>query len=283
MSGIRFRRDVFFRLRIKFRKLINSCPRRLRIFAGPLLGGLIGLMGGIPGFLIGILLGSLLARLFAQSRSDVSILNYFDYPGSQYFYESEPGLAAWCALGVFLVSKNYAGELSGPPVSEEIIIKQVTLAACNIFTGQNTDPSLIEHFSRLAWSRGERLNPDLLSESLSARRVPLGDAGKLGGALFSLAESEKARTCAREIRLILDPAWDDTAEALNRGREMPGDPWKILGLPPGTALKEVKTHYRKLAKLFHPDELQILDEKHRETAAQAFMAIREAYMHITGG
>jgi len=257
----------FYRLRFYARRLINRCPRRLRILGGPILGGSIGLIGGIPGLLIGVLLGYLLGELFVQSRRDRKVFDYFENPGSQQFYEGEGGLAAWCALGVLI-----AAETSDALQSSEKIIKQVVLAACHVFTGFLADPSLMEHFSRLAFARRDDLNPDLLAESLLARSSL--DKENLARGLIALAEGEKAKKLAREIRLILSPAMEDDYE--------PKDPWKILGLPQGTPLKEIKFHYRRLAKQFHPDNLQILDEKRQKTAAQAFMTIKEAYKQITG-
>ena len=254
------------RLRLNVRRLINRCPKRLRVLGGPILGGAIGLIGGIPGFLIGLLLGYLLGELVVQSRRDRQIFEYLENPGPQQFYESEPGLAAWCALGVLLVSDSS----DAPAAASEKIIKQVVLGACYLFTG--ADPSLMGHFSRLALSGRNRLNPDLLAESLAARSRL--DKGNLARGLSALAEGEKSKSLAREIRLILNPAMEDDVELK--------DPWKILGLPQGTPLKEVKFHYRRLAKQFHPDELQILDEKRQQAAAQAFMTIKEAYKQISG-
>jgi DnaJ like chaperone protein len=161
------------------------------------------------------------------------------------------------------------------------------------FTGPLTDPFLIEHFSRLALSNRDRLNKDLLAESLMSRRAfspeakactgssgSRKDLGDLGRTLSRLATGEKARRLAREIRLVFDPV--SQGEHPEDEQEIPGksDPWKILGLPPGTPLREVKALYRRLAKQFHPDELEVLDEQRRETAARAFIAIKEAYQEI---
>lgn len=302
------------RFRIAVQRLIRRCPRRLRVLVGPLLGGFIGIiMGAVPGLLIGLLLGYLLRELFIQFGQDRKILDYFENPGFQQFYEAEPGLAAWCALGI-LIAQEASLEISGkiPPETSntsptdlsvssagEKTLNEVILGASRVF-GFRADPSLIEHFSRLALSNWNSLNPDLLAESLAARRVSSPaytaasetqttgvlqgsreDLRNLGRGLRSLATGEKARMLARQICLILDPAMEDEKEPEPSGSENKKDPWKILGLPPGTPLKEVKIHYRRLAKQFHPDELISLDEKHRETAASAFVAIKEAYREVS--
>jgi len=263
-------------VKLNIKRLYRRIPRRLRAFAGPVLGGLIGTIGGSPGFLIGFLLGYLLGELAVQSLNDRKILDYLENPSSQKFYEGEPGLAAWCALAVLVVSKK-----EDPEPSFEKTRKQVILGACHAFTDPRAEPGLMEHFSRLAWSKKEILNSDLLAESLASRRVSGGNAGYLGRCLCILAEGEKAKIFAREIRLILDPNSHDDDEPENLNVELEKDPWKILGLAPGTPLREVKAHYRRLAKQFHPDELQILDEKQRETAGRAFMAIKEAYKQVS--
>ena len=276
---------LFSRFRINTGRLINRLPHRLRVFGAPLLGGLIGLIGGIPGLLIGLLLGYLLGQLFVQSGRNRRILAYFENPGSQQFYEGEPGLAAWCALAVLVASEN-SGDNSGAPAPAEKILKEAALEASCVFTSPLADPFLVEHFSRMALSSRNNLNPDLLAESLIARRIPLGAQGNmatLGRGLSSLAGGEKAKALARQIRRILgiSPEDEDSEISASENHGMSGDPWKILGLPPGTSLREVKAHYRRLAKQFHPDNFVLLDEKHRETAARAFIAIQEAYKKIS--
>lgn len=292
--------------RIAAGRLIRRRPRWFRAVEGPLLGGLIGLVGGIAGLLIGLLLGYLLKELFSRAVINRKILDYFENPKAQKFPEGEPGLAAWCALGALIASEApFPGNVPGASraaetgedlpafgLFEEAIIKKTALAASRAFTGPGAEPALIELFVRLALSCRDKLNPDLLAESLAARRAapgtragrrPPGKTGDLGLALLSLAENEKALRLAREIRRIVDPAPGGEKKPPHSASETLRDPWKILGLPPGTSLKEVKAHYRRLAKQFHPDELQILDENRRETAARAFMAIKEAYQQLSGG
>jgi len=288
-SGIRL---FLTKIRIKIKAITNRCPRQLRKFEKPLIGGLIGLIGGIPGFFIGLLLGYLLGELFVQTFRDKKIIEYLENPGSQQLNESEPGLAAWCALGILIAAENQAdssvdssldfsldSSLDSPANSSERILKQVFLEACYVFNSPLLDLSQIEHFSRLAWQKKSSLNPDLLAESFIYRRAVLGDSGNLARRFNRMAVGKKAKTLAGEIILIIDPAYINDEQP---GNSMPKDPWKILGLPPGTPPGEVKAHYRRLAKQFHPDNLEVLDEAQKETAARAFVAIKEAYQKITG-
>jgi len=292
---------IFHRLKIFVRKLRRRFPKKLKKFIGPFLGGLAGLIGGILGVIIGIILGYFLGELFSQFGRDSKVIDFFKNPGSRKFPESEPGLAAWCALAVLILSKespdlpaeNSADheaapeKVSSPDVkkisrsSSEMILRQVSLCASYIFIGRHIDISQVEYFSRLALSQLANLNSDLLAESLSAGRLPQGDAPKLGRCLYILADGAEAKTLAREIRLILDPSWNEERENDSPLRPEQKDPWKILGLPPGTPQSELKNHYRRLAKQFHPDEFHALDEHHRETAAEAFMAIKEAYKEVS--
>jgi DnaJ like chaperone protein len=265
----------------RLKKIIRSCPPWLKLAGGPLIGGLIGLMGGAAGFIIGAILGYFVQELLGQFRSDKEALGYYENPGSSNFYEGEPGLAAYCALAILILEEGFdKAELAKAGNGEAGIEQAVRLAKASF---PLADFSLIEHFCRLAWSKRRNLNPDLLAESLAARRKKHEDLPELGAFLYRLAANEKALNLAIEIRLILDPHFQselDANKAALSDQAVSPDPWKILDLPPDTPLAEVKSHYRKLATQFHPDVLQALDEEHRETAARAFMAIKEAYREI---
>ena len=283
-SGIKL---FFTKTRIKVKAITNRFPRRLKKFEKPLIGGLIGLIGGIPGFFIGLLLGYLLGELFGQTSRDKKIIEYLENPGSQQLNESEPGLAAWCALGILVAAENGTdspidsvtdSSIDSSTDSSERILKQIFLEACYVFNSPLLDLSQIEHFSRLAWQKRASLNPDLLAESFTFRRSSVGDAGNLARRFSRLAVNQKAKTLAGEIAFTIDPAYINEEQM---SHSKPKDPWKILGLPPGTPTREIKAHYRRLAKQFHPDNLEVLDEVQKETAARAFMAIKEAYQKIT--
>jgi hypothetical protein len=252
------------------------------------LGGLIGIFGGIAGVLIGIVLGYLIQELFGQFYSDREVLRYFENPGPSPFYEGEPGLAAFCALGILIIAQapdSSPFSLSAPATDGDAAVREVSRKAAAFFSGGRIgafriDASLTEYFCRLAWSRRRSLNPDLLTESLMARRGTAKDLGDLGRALYELASGEKSLNLASYIRAMLDPGYDPQAEKHEAPQAPEEDPWKVLGLEPGTPVKEVKSCFRKLAIRFHPDSLRDLDEERRETAARAFIAIEEAYKKI---
>jgi curved DNA-binding protein CbpA len=54
------------------------------------------------------------------------------------------------------------------------------------------------------------------------------------------------------------------------------DPYRVLGLPPGASLNEIRSAYRRLAKLYHPDAAG-------ERALPRFLAIQAAYERLVDG
>jgi DnaJ like chaperone protein len=256
-------------LREKMFRLFTNPPRWL----GPLAGGLAGAAGGFPGLLIGGLMGYLILELCRQLFTDRAVAAYLENPGRPGFYEGEPGLAAWCALTVIILSE------SGSPESRA--------AAAAAFPGGRRYGPLMESFCRLAETRRQALNPDLLAESLAARRSSRGDLPLLGKILHSLASGDEALQTAARIRAILDPGFrafeQGIHDAAGRLFSPPDDSaWELLGLKPGASPAAVKSSFRRLAIQFHPDSLQGLDEKQREEAARAFMKIEAAYREILG-
>jgi len=55
---------------------------------------------------------------------------------------------------------------------------------------------------------------------------------------------------------------------------------KILGLSNGATIDEVKSAYRKLAKLNHPDRFMNEDQAHQKIAHERFLKIQEAYEFV---
>ncbi|MCL2831906.1 MAG: J domain-containing protein [Treponema sp.] len=255
---------------MKFKKFFFRLPGKLRLIAGVLLGGLIGLIGGLAGLIIGMVLGYLVQELLGQFAVNSEVRLYYDNPGAFSFYEGEPGLAAFCGLGILIIAKSALGQ-----INTEVAIAETVRKAKLCFPGAAADHGMIENFCRLAWSRRGSLNPDLLAESLVCGRRH-SDGGDnlhhMGAVLYNLASTDTARRFAQDIWHTLDPQFEPAP--------VPDDPWKILDISPQTPLSEVKAHYRMLAAQFHPDVLQGLDEEHRQTAAHAFIAIQKAYDQI---
>jgi DnaJ-domain-containing protein 1 len=273
-----------FLFREKIIRFFKEPPR----WAGPLTGGLIGLTGGFPGILIGLLLGYLTQELFRQFHADRAAAAYFKNPGRSVFFEGEPGLAAWCALTVIVLSES-AFQENRKGGSGGILWEKRVREAAAAFPGAGKYGPLIESFCRLAESRRETLNPDLLAESLAARRAFRGDLSLLGKSLHALASGGRALQTAARIRAILDPGYRTLEQGVHNAAERlfppvpEADPWTLLGLKPGASPEEVKSEFRRLAMQFHPDSLQELDENQREEAARAFIKIEEAYREIMRG
>jgi hypothetical protein len=273
-----------FPSREKIFRFFKEPPR----WAGPLAGALIGLAGGLPGIPIGFLLGYLTQELFRQFHADRAAAAYFKNPGRSGFFEGEPGLAAWCALTVIILSESHTPENRKDGSGGALWEAQIRQAAA-AFPGAGKYGPLIESFCRLAESHRESLNPDLLAESLAARRILRGDLPILGKSLHALASGDRALQLAAQVRAILDPGYRVLEQGVHNAAERlfspvpEARPWEILGLSPGASPEEVKSEFRRLAVLFHPDSLQGLDEKQREEAARAFMKIEAAYREIMKG
>jgi len=247
---------------------INLRPHKIT----PLFMAAFGFGGyflGIPGLVIGIVLGYFVGVLFYQLGSDKAVYRYFENPGPSSFYEGEAGLASFCALGVYLLSKS-----SPRLLSDEAITARVSGGAVSVFPQGNRITFLAESFCRLALNRLSFLNPDLLAESLAARRKESGDHALLGTELASMAVGKEAEQEALYIRQFLDPGYEPP--------EKPEDPWTVLGISKGASYNEVKSTFRKLALMFHPDNQTGLSDEEREKLGETFIKIRDAYRTITG-
>ena len=233
--------------------------------------GLGGFFLGIPGLVIGIVLGYFVGSLYFQVKSNKAICGYFENPGPSSFYEGEPGLAAFCALGVYVLSKA-----SPKVLTDEAVAARVAGGAVSVFPQGKKIGALAESFCRLAFDRLSFLNPDLLTESLFARRSEAGDRALLGSELASMAMGKEAQQEAVYIRQFLDPSYQpplpDNPE---------DDPWTVLGIPKGASYEEVKSVFRRLALMFHPDNQTGLSDEEQEKTAATFIKIRDAYHIIT--
>ncbi|MDR0403560.1 MAG: J domain-containing protein [Treponema sp.] len=244
----------------------KSGARRLLWIAG---GGAAGIVFGVPGIITGSVLGYFLGEVASQIVNDRALRRYFDNPGPSTFYEGEPGLAAFCALGAFLLSKASPKVLAG-----EAAAARIAGGAGSVFPTGKKITGLAESFSRIAFSCS--LNPDLLTESLAARRAGLGDLPLLASELSSMAMGRDAEHEARFIRQFLDPSYQPPPPD-----EAVEDPWKTLGVPRNASREEIKSAFRRLALMFHPDNQTGLEEAEYEKTSRAFMQIRDAYRELT--
>ena len=60
----------------------------------------------------------------------------------------------------------------------------------------------------------------------------------------------------------------------------PDSAYKILEIAPGATASEIKTAYRRMAKKYHPDKLQHMDEAYRKGAQEKFQKVQEAYEQL---
>ncbi|KAF7289535.1 J domain-containing protein [Mycena chlorophos] len=58
------------------------------------------------------------------------------------------------------------------------------------------------------------------------------------------------------------------------------DPFEILGIVPGLSEKEIKSHYKKLSKLYHPDKVRVTANETIEMIQDRFVGITKAYKSL---
>jgi len=56
-----------------------------------------------------------------------------------------------------------------------------------------------------------------------------------------------------------------------------GDPYTVLGIPPGSSKEEIRKAYHALSKKYHPDMVNHLGAEFRDLAHKKFINIRKAY------
>lgn len=60
----------------------------------------------------------------------------------------------------------------------------------------------------------------------------------------------------------------------------PDSAYKILEIDKGATASEIKAAYRTMAKKYHPDKLQHMDEAYRKGAEEKFRKVQEAYEQL---
>jgi len=59
------------------------------------------------------------------------------------------------------------------------------------------------------------------------------------------------------------------------------NPFEILGIATGTSVKDIKSHYKKLSKVFHPDKVKLAVNETIEAVEARFVEITKAYKSLT--
>ncbi|KAJ3482277.1 hypothetical protein NLI96_g7099 [Meripilus lineatus] len=59
------------------------------------------------------------------------------------------------------------------------------------------------------------------------------------------------------------------------------DPFEILGLKTGVSVKEIKSHYKKLSRVFHPDKVKLTANQTMDMVEAKFVEITKAYKALT--
>jgi translocation protein SEC63 len=55
------------------------------------------------------------------------------------------------------------------------------------------------------------------------------------------------------------------------------DPYAILGISTSAPLDKIKSHYKKLSKLWHPDKIKLVGNLTKEIVEQRFVDLTKAY------
>ena len=59
------------------------------------------------------------------------------------------------------------------------------------------------------------------------------------------------------------------------------DPYEILGIRTGTSEKDIKSHYKKLSRKFHPDKVKLAANQTMEMVEAYFVELTKAYKSLT--
>ncbi|WCJ35091.1 Chaperone protein DnaJ [Euphorbia peplus] len=99
---------------------------------------------------------------------------------------------------------------------------------------------------------------------------PTSSAANFAGIIFSSGNlPPPSRVNFRPLRASASSS--TTTERTFSGIASPGSLYEVLGIQTGASFGEIKSAYRKLARVFHPDV------HHKENGAYEFIKIQEAY------
>lgn len=70
-------------------------------------------------------------------------------------------------------------------------------------------------------------------------------------------------------------AWNEAPQ-----KTVTEDPYKILNIPPGATQEQIRSAYKKLAHMYHPDKVEGLAPEYRQIADRKMKAINAAYEQL---
>ncbi|KAF6759689.1 translocation protein sec63 [Ephemerocybe angulata] len=88
------------------------------------------------------------------------------------------------------------------------------------------------------------------------------------------------------LAYLLATGWAIFALAVYRASKMKGtssvyDPFEILGIASSASEKEIKSHFKKLSRMYHPDKVKETAELTIEAIQDRFVSITKAYKSLT--
>ncbi len=111
---------------------------------------------------------------------------------------------------------------------------------------------------------------DLILIALMVRYISTGQLPEfLRGNPFKYRRADNGRDRARKQNR---PAEENT--------DTDKTPYEILGVPPTATTDEIRTAYRRLAGMYHPDKVHHLGDEFQQLAAAKFKAINQAYQEL---
>lgn len=263
--------------------IVRGLWARRTEWRGKALGAALGLVAGWFGLIVGLIVGYLTDELLKQGRADRALVRYLESPGPVPFSEPSPGAAAFCALATLVAASASARRFQRASTSSEgigVSDRIARRAAEALGLGKGSLPTL-ESFVRVSSLRLGLLNPDLLAESLAARRRKTQDVAALVTAIAEFAEGVGGADLIARIRASVGPLRSGGTADRGSSKRLDGeDPWKVLGLEADASIEDVKAAFRRLAVDLHPDSAGSADDEEKRAAAEAFMRVEAAYREL---
>ncbi|HTX73428.1 MAG TPA: DnaJ domain-containing protein [Rectinemataceae bacterium] len=246
-------------------------------WAGRMLGLIAGAWAGWYGAIAGLVLGFMVDEARSESKTRRSIRAFLAEPDRVEPEEPLPGIASAAALALspafFGLGDNASAARQG---FESLCFTMLALERSELrwlrtvldLTERSPATALAQHARRLALNgcpASRRLLADFCYSrfALSARRHEGAAEMRLRSALAD---------CGLDARSIEE----SRSSAFPAAR----DPWRILGLRPGSPAAEIRRAFRRLSRQYHPDAAA--GSLGAEEAGSRFMALRSAYEELMG-